>query len=109
MAIRRLYLTKNISENAKCFLMVLFAFWFLIFPAYLHFSIIDNSDLLPSYPLFGKFDQEDSILISGEKEKILQLTFSIKYALITHLSLAWAPNLSYQLPALDSKPPILRC
>jgi hypothetical protein len=100
---------KKISENAKCFPIVLFSFWFLIFPAYLYFSIIDNSDIPPSSPLFEKIDQEDSIPISGEKENILELTFSIKHALITYLSLAWVPNLSYQLPALDSKPLILRC
>ncbi len=100
---------KRIFRNTKRFVVILFSFWFLVFPAYLYFSIIDASDLTPSYPLIGKMDQEDSIPISGEKEKILELTFSVKHVLTTHLSRAWVPNLSDQLPALDSKPLVLRC
>jgi len=99
---------KKISENGKYLLIVLFSLWFLIFPAYLHFSIIDGSDITPSCALFEIIDDDDSIPITEEKE-ILELTFSIKCALITHPSLAWFPNLSYQLPELDSKPLILRC
>ena len=100
---------KKVSEKSKYFLIIFFSFWFLIFPAYLCFSILDDSDITPSYPVFGTIDQEDSIANSGEKENILELTFFMKNALIAHFSLAWVPNLSYQLPVLNSKSLILRC
>ncbi len=100
---------RRFSENTQCILIVLFSLWFLVLPAYLYFCIIDASDMAPSYPLLEKTDQEGLTAIPGEKEKILKLTFSITDALITYPSLAWVPSLSYQLPALDSKPLVLRC
>jgi hypothetical protein len=44
------------------------SFWFLVFPAYLHFSILDESDLTSCYPCFKNMDQDDSI-VTAEKEK----------------------------------------
>jgi hypothetical protein len=100
---------KKASEEFKYFLIILFSLWFLIFPAYLYFSILDDSDITPSYPLFEKNDQEDSIPISGEKGDILELTFFIKHVLIDHLSLVWVTNLSYHLTPLNSRSMILLC
>jgi hypothetical protein len=100
---------KKVSEKFKYFLIVLFSFWFLIFPAYLYFSTLDDLDIAPFYTRFENIDQEDSIPSSEKKENILALTFFIKHILIAHLSLARIPNLSYQLPTLNSKSLILRC
>jgi hypothetical protein len=100
---------KRLPVNFKCFLIVLFSFWYLLFPVYLYFSIIDASDLAPSYPLFEKMNQEGSTAISDEKQKILKSTSFIIHALITQLPLALVPNPLCQLPVPDSKPLVLRC
>ena len=101
---------KKASEEFKYFLIILFSLWFLIFPAYLYFSILDDSDMTPSYPSIGKIDQEDSILASGEKEKILESDLFTKHTLIAHLFPAMIPYLSCQFPAsLNAKSLILRC
>ena len=81
----------------------------MIFPAYLYFSTIDNSDITPSHPVFGKIDQEDSILSSGQKEKILGLTFFIEHFIETNVVHEEIPSCSPQLPPLNSNSLILRC
>jgi hypothetical protein len=50
-------------------LIIGISFWFLVFPAYLHFSILDESDLTSSYPCFKNMDQDDSI-VTVDKEKV---------------------------------------
>jgi len=42
--------------------------WLLIFPAYLHFSALDEVDIIPPHPCFKNIDQDDSI-VTAEKEK----------------------------------------
>jgi hypothetical protein len=51
--------------------------WFLVFPAYLHFSILDESDLSSSYPCFKNMDQDDSI-VTAEKEKASGLNLIVE-------------------------------
>ncbi len=99
----------RISKKFKLFLIVLFSFWILIFPAYIYFSTLGDSDITSYYPVFGTNDQEDSISCSEKKDTILILTFFIKHIAIAQLSLSLIPNLSYQLPTLNSKSLILRC
>ncbi len=99
---------KTSKKYERC-LILLFSFWFLIFPAYLNFTILDDSDMTPSYPAIGKIDQEDLILGSGEKGKILVSALSTEHIYIAHPSLVWVPNLLNQLPVLNSKSLILRC
>jgi len=89
--------------------MILFSFWFVIFPAYLYFSILDNSDLAAPYPCFKNGDQEDSILSPKKKEKILESTFSIEHIFLDHLSLAQVSHPSFRPRLLKSKSLILRC
>jgi hypothetical protein len=100
---------KKVSKKFKYFLMILFSFWFVIFPAYLYFSILDNSDLAAPYPCFKNGDQEDSILSPKKKEKILESTFSIGHIFLDHLSLAQVSHPSFRPPLLKSKSLILRC
>lgn len=100
---------KNAFKKSKYFLIMLFSSWFLIFPAYLNFSTLDDLDLTYPYLCFEKIDQEDSIPNSEKKEKILELIFFIKHILIDHLSLTRVPNFPYPLPALNSELLILRC
>ena len=101
---------KKVSKKSRCFLILLFSFWFMIFPVYLYFSTIDNLDISSLYPCFKNIDEEDSIPSSERTKKIFELTFHIKHILIiiAHPSLARVPNLLRQ-PALNSKSLILRC
>lgn len=99
---------KKISEK-YCFFILLFSFWFLILPAYLYFSNLDDLDIATFYICFENIDQEDSIPGLEKKEKILELTFFIKQILTVQLSLSRISNLSYQPPTLGSKSLILRC
>jgi hypothetical protein len=98
---------KKTSEKFKYFLIILFSFWILIFPAYLYFSIVDDLDMVSLYTCIKNIDQEDSILNSEKKEMIL--TFLIKHILISRLPLVRISNLSNQLPTLNFKSLILRC
>jgi hypothetical protein len=100
---------KKTSEKSKYFLIILFSLWILIFPAYLYFSILDDLDIVSFDTCIENIDQEDSIPILEKKQMILILTFFIKDILIAHLPLGGIPNLSNQLPTLNSKSLILRC
>jgi hypothetical protein len=100
---------KSLYQKSIFSLIVLFSFWFLILPAYLNFSILDDSDMTPFYACFENIDQGNSITTLDKKEKILILTFFIEHTLIANFSRDRVPNLSYQLPTLNSKSLILRC
>ena len=65
--------------------------------------------MTPFYACFESIDQGNSITTLDKKGKILVLTFFIKHTLIANLSRDRIPNLSYQLPTLNSKSLILRC
>lgn len=99
---------KGVSRKSKPLLIALFSFWFTIFPAYLCFSILDNSDLAAPYPCFANSDQEDSIFSPKKKEKSLESTFFIKHTYLNHLSLVQVSHPSFQLPRLNSTWLILR-
>jgi hypothetical protein len=98
-----------LSKKSKCFVIALLSFCLIILPAYLSFSILDDSDVTPSYPVFEKIDQDDSILSPEQREEIFNLTFFVKHILIAQPFLAWVSNLSDQSSALNSKSLILRC
>ena len=97
------------SKESRYFLIMLFSCWVLIFPTYLSFSTLDGLDIASFYTCIEDIDQGDSIPSSEKKETILILTFYIKHILIAHLPFVRIPNLSYQLPSLNSKSLILRC
>ena len=99
---------KKTSEESKYFLIILFSFWILTFPN-LSFATLDELDIASFNTCIENIDQEDSIPSSEKKETILILTFYIKHVLIAHLPFVRIPNLSYQLPSLNSKSLILRC
>ncbi len=96
-----------LPERSKCFAIVLLSFCLIIFPAYLDFSILEDSDITPLSPVLETIDLDDSILSS--EEKIFELTFFIQHILIVQCFLAWVRNLFDQPPALNSTLPILRC
>ncbi len=98
-----------LSKKSKCFVTALLSFCFIILPAYLNFSILDDSDITYSYPVLEENDQDDSILSSKQKEEIFNLTFSVQHILIVRHFLAWVSNLLDQPSALNSKSLILRC
>lgn len=98
-----------LSEKPRCFVIALLSFCLIIFPAYLNFSIMDDSDITPSYPVFEKSDQDDSILSPEQREEIFNLTFIVKHILIAQLFLGWVSNLPDQPSALNSRSLILRC
>ena len=100
---------KKAFKKSECFLIVLFSCWFLVLPAYLNFTVLDDSDMTPYYPAIGKTDQENLVLGSGEKGKILGSALSTEPIYIAHLSLAWVPNFLSQPPVLNAISPILRC
>jgi hypothetical protein len=56
-------------KGFQILLIVGVSFWLLVFPAYLHFSILDESDLTSCHPCFKNMDQDDSI-VTAENEKI---------------------------------------
>jgi len=64
-----------LSERSKSFLIALVSSWFVIFPAYLDFSILDDSDMTLSFPAFGKVDQDELIPSSQRRAKIVNFTF----------------------------------
>ena len=103
---------KKNRETFKLPLMIMLSLWFSILPAYLYFSTLDGSDLTSPFPCFkNNIDQEDSFHDSKKKQKILGLTFPVKQALLTPLSLAQTlnPLCPYHLPALTLNALILRC
>ena len=98
-----------LSEKSKCSVIALLSFCLIILTAYLNFSILDDSDITPSYPVFEKIDQDDSILSPEQREEIFNLTLFVKHVLIDQPFLAWVSNLLDQPSALNSKSLILRC
>ena len=98
-----------LSKKSKCFVIGLFCFCLIILPVYLSFSILDDSDITPSYPFFEKIDQDDLILNPDQREDIFNLTFFVEHILIAQPFLAWVSNLLDQPSVLNSKSLILRC
>ena len=98
-----------LSEKPRCFVIALLSFSLMILPAYLSFSISDDSDINPSYPVFENIDQNDSILGPEQRGEIFNLTFSVRHILIAQPFLAWVSNLSDHPSALSSRSLILRC
>jgi hypothetical protein len=97
------------SEKSRYYLIILFSSWILILPTYLSFSTLDDLDIASFYTCIENIDQGDSIPSSEKKETILILTFHIEHLLIANLPFVRNPNLSYQLPSLNSESLILRC
>jgi len=58
-------------------LIIGISFWFLVFPAYLHFSALDEVDIIPPHPCFKNMDQDDSI-VTAEKEKASGLNLIVE-------------------------------
>jgi hypothetical protein len=81
----------------------------MILPAYLNFSILDDSDIAPSYPVIERIDQDDSILCLEKKQWIFKFTFSAKHIPKTLPLFARVSGLLDQSPGLNSTSPILRC
>lgn len=100
---------KKAFRKPDFFLIILCSLWLLIFPAYLRYSTLDDFDIAPPFPCLKNIDQDDSILNSEKKEKILELTFSINHIFITKLFYPRVPNFLHQLPLLNLKSLILRC
>jgi hypothetical protein len=100
---------KKVFKKLKFLLIILCSLWLLISAAYLHYSTLDDFDIAPPFPCLKNIDQDDSILNSEKKEKVLELTFSINHIFITKLILPWVPNFLHQLPPLNLKSLILRC
>ena len=98
-----------LSEKPRCFVIALLSFSLMILPAYLSFSILDDSDITPSYPVFENIDQDDSILGPEQREEIFNSTFSVKHIFIAQPFLAWVSNLSDHPSASNSRSLILRC
>ena len=98
-----------LSKKSKCFVIALLSFCLIILPAYLNFSILDDSDVTPSYPVFEKIDQDDSILNPEQREDIFNLTFFVKHILMARPFFAWVSSLLDQPSALNSRSLILRC
>jgi hypothetical protein len=100
---------KNIHKKGEVYLIVIFSFWFMVFPAFLYFSILDNSDLPSVVVSFKSIDEEDSISNPDNRQKILYPSVLRKDSPIVHLSLSWTPDLPDQLPAFHSESLVLRC
>jgi len=81
----------------------------MIFPAVLDSSILDDSDISPSYPVLGKTDQDESILSSRKREKIVKSALFIRNTLNPQPVLGWISNLLDQCPTSNSKSLVLRC
>ena len=74
------------SETYKRFqipLVIGISFWFLVFPAYLHFSALDESDMTSPHPCFKNIDQDDS-MVTAEKEKNFRINSYCKASLRNH-------------------------
>ncbi len=100
---------KIFFKESKYFLIMLLTYWFMILPAYLNSSILDDSDIAPFYPVIGKIDQDDSILCSEKKQKILELTFFARHIPFSLPLFEWVSGPLDQSPGSDLKSPILRC
>ncbi len=98
-----------LSEKSKCFAIVLLSLCLIIFPAYLNFSILGDSEITPSNPVLEEIDQDDPILSSEKGKKIFNLTFFIQHILIVQSFLVWVLSILDQPPTLNSKSLILRC
>jgi len=100
---------KKTLKKFKFLPIIYWSFWLLIFPAYLYYSTLDDLDVASPHKCFKKIDQEDSILSSEKKEKILGLIFFIKHVFKTTFFLERVPSFSLQLLPLNSRSLILRC
>jgi len=99
----------KISPNFYSILILLFSFWFSIFPAYLYFSTLDASDINSASSSLENIDEEDSTPNLGKEERVAGSTFLIKRIFTDYLFLTQVPNLFFQLQTPDAKPLILRC
>lgn len=99
----------KISPNSYSILILLFSFWFSIFPAYLYFSTLDASDINPVSSSVENIDEEDSTPNLDKNEKLEGSTFLINHMFMDYLFLTQIPNLFFQLQTSDAKPLILRC
>jgi hypothetical protein len=99
----------KISPNFYSILILLFSFWFSIFPAYLYFSTLDASDINSASSSLENIDEEDSTPNLDKKEKVAGSTFLIKHMFMGYLFLTQVPNLFFRLQTSDAKPLILRC
>ena len=98
----------KIFSNFYSILILLFSFWFSIFPAYLYFSTLDALDI-NSVSSLKNIDEEDSTPSLDKKEKVVGSTFLIKHMFMGYLFLTQVPNLFFRLQTSDAKPLILRC
>lgn len=97
------------SHNYSVLLIGVFSLWLGVFPAYLHYSILDNLDINFRTSLENS-DQENTTPALEAKEPIILPTFSVAEILISHLPLLALPHLAYELPrSLNFETPILRC
>jgi hypothetical protein len=95
-------------KGFQILLIVGISFWFLVFPAYLHFSVLDELDIIPPHPCFKNIDQEDSI-VTAEKEKILGLGLIVGQLLESSLFVEQIPTFLPQISSPDLKSLVLRC
>ena len=97
------------SLNFYSILVLLFFFWFSIFPAYPYFSTLDVLDPYSLSSSLENIEEEDSISHLDKKERVGGSTFFIKAMFINYLSLMESLNPFFQLQTSDEKHLILRC
>jgi hypothetical protein len=95
-------------KGFQILLIIGISFWFLVFPAYLHFSALDELDIISPHPCFKNIDQEDSI-VTAEKEKILGLNLIVEQFLENSLFVEHIPTFFPQISFLNLKSLVLRC
>jgi hypothetical protein len=100
---------KKISKKANCLFPILFSFWFLIFPAYLHFLHFNHLDSASPGKHFKKIHEEDTSLIFERKEKNLGSTLFVKHLFGIAAVFERVPSYLLQVPPSDSISLILRC
>lgn len=102
-------ITKRAPDKSKTFMIALFSLWMVIHPAYLFFSILDESDLSAPYPCFKNMDQEDFIPAFKKKERPFEFVSLIRHVLVPHWSIGLILTPQYILPLLHSPIAVLRC
>lgn len=95
-------------KGIQILLIIGISFWFLVFPAYLHFSALDELDIIPPHPCFKNIDQEDSI-VTAEKEKILGLNLIVGQFLENSPLVEQILTFFPQISSLNPKSLVLRC
>jgi hypothetical protein len=95
-------------KGFQILLIIGISFWFLVFPAYLHFSALDELDIIPPHPCFKNIDQEDSI-VTAEKEKIFGLNLIDGQFLENSLFIEHIPTFFPQISSLNLESWVLRC